>query len=1263
MSSNVPVRMGLVGAGRIAQAYAEAIASTPQAALVAVADVERDAAEGMARQWDSTAYSSHEALLDEAACEAVLVCTPPVTHERLAIDCLERGVAVLCEKPMAVDSASARRILDAAESAGVPFTMGSKFRFVEDVEQARTFVSQGRIGEAVLFEIAFAGAVDMSARWNSNPSVSGGGVLIDNGTHAVDLIRHLAGPVVEVQACEGKRLQGLAVEDTAQLFVRTADEVVGHVDLSWSLDKDQRPLPPDLRFGGVGARRLEGQRDPRRERCPRSVRPRLRQDRGLPEPDRGLRVRGPDGYEAARLRDGRAVLGTGDRGRLSFARGRTLAEGAEGGPLSAWIHPTAEVEEGVVLGEGTRVWSHVHVRGPSRIGRDCIVGEKSYIAYDVEIADRVKINAFVYLCAGVRVEEGVMIAAGVVFTNDRWPRGDDAGSRGVVAVGARRAYGQHDGARGRHDRGAGHHRHRSRDRALRHGRDGLRRDRRRSRPPRRGRSTGALGRDRVPLWTPPPPAHERCHGRGPRSDGLRCLWVHAERRRRARPLEARSGEAMTVRRRWAIVGGGMLGGTLALRLAHAGHDVTLFEAAPELGGLASPWQLGDIVWDRHYHVTLLSDSSTRGLLRTLDLDGEMRWVKTRTSLFGDGRLVPCSNAIDYLRLPTLGLIDKARLGATILWAARVRDGRPLDHVPVETWLRRLSGERVLEKLWAPLLRSKLGDRYPEASAAFLWATIQRLYAARRSGLKEEMFGYVPGGYARILDSLAAALATAGVEVRLASPVDRMRQEASGWNVAFGEGKEETFERAAVTLTPRRAAKMLPGLAPEARMRLEGVAYQGIVCASVLLDRPLADAYLTYLVDPDLPFTAVVEMSAFVDPAELGGHGLVYLPLYLPASDERFRASDDEIRTRFLAGLRRVHPSATPDRIKAFRVSRVAEVFPFPVLGYTDKLPSSHLGPGLHWVSSAPDRGRHLERRCDGVGRRSRRAGPAGQRWSRVGAAMKPWASLSLDLDNQWSYMKTHGDAAWESLPSYLDTLVPRALELLDDLGLTITFFVVGQDAAVPANAAPLRALQAAGHEIANHSFHHEPWLHLYTDDELERELAMAEDAIGGVTGATLRGFRGPGYSLSLRTLELLEARGYRYDATTLPTWIGPFARAYYFKTARLTPEERAERSGLFGHLRDGLQPLRPHHWRLGDRRLLEIPVTTLPLARVPFTSPTCWPSAAYSEVAGRRYFRAGLSLCRALGVEPSILLHPLDLLGADDVSALGSSRACSSRVR
>jgi hypothetical protein len=263
-------------------------------------------------------------------------------------------------------------------------------------------------------------------------------------------------------------------------------------------------------------------------------------------------------------------------------------------------------------------------------------------------------------------------------------------------------------------------------------------------------------------------------------------------------------------------------------------------------------------------------------------------------------------------------------------------------------------------------------------------------------------------------------------------------------------------------------------------------------------------------------------------------------------------------------------------------------------------------------------------------------------------ARKPLASLSLDLDNQWSYMKTRGDAAWSNYPSYLDLVVPRFLDFLAPRGLKITVFIVGEDAARPSNHQALRAITAAGHEVGNHSFRHEPWLHRYTPAELEQEIAGAEEAIVAATGERPRGFRGPGFSLSRETLRVLQRRGYRYDASTFPTFLGPVARAYYFLSARLSRDQQEQRKELFGGLRDGLRPLRPYRWQLDADRLLELPVTTMPLFRLPFHVSYLIYLARFSPSVARAYFRTALALCRLCRVEPSLLLHPLDFLGSDD---------------
>jgi hypothetical protein len=268
-------------------------------------------------------------------------------------------------------------------------------------------------------------------------------------------------------------------------------------------------------------------------------------------------------------------------------------------------------------------------------------------------------------------------------------------------------------------------------------------------------------------------------------------------------------------------------------------------------------------------------------------------------------------------------------------------------------------------------------------------------------------------------------------------------------------------------------------------------------------------------------------------------------------------------------------------------------------------------------------------------------------------ATKPLASLSLDLDNQWSYMKTHGDAGWESFPSYLDVLVPRVLCFLKERDLKITFFIVGQDASLDKNREALAQIAAAGHEIGNHSFHHEPWLHLRSEQQVEDELTNAEEQIERVTGHRPRGFRGPGFSLSSATLKVLARRGYSYDASTFPTYIGPLSRAYYFMTAKLSEEEREQRKALFGGVRDGLRPVKPFRWQLdGGASLLEIPVTTMPIFKLPIHVSYLLYLSRLAKPLALGYFQTALKLCRLTGTGPSLLLHPLDFLGRDDTREL-----------
>ena len=403
---------------------------------------------------------------------------------------------------------------------------------------------------------------------------------------------------------------------------------------------------------------------------------------------------------------------------------------------------------------------------------------------------------------------------------------------------------------------------------------------------------------------------------------------------------------------WAVVGGGLLGITLALRLRQAGHEVTLIEAAPQFGGLAAPWQIGDITWDKHYHVTLMSDLRTRALLDEVGLERDMRWVETKTGFYTDGQLYSMSNTLEFLKFPPLRLIDKLRLGATIFYASKIKSPEKLEKVNVCDWLRKLSGKNTFEKIWLPLLRSKLGPNYNRVSASFIWAIIARMYAAKKGGLKKEMFGYLPGGYDRFLKELVAHMENEGIRLQADTPVESVEQDpVTGGQLINGS---QRFDQVAVTLPAKPALKVCGRqLGTLERTQHDAIEYQGIICASAILKKPVAGYYVTNITDP-APFTAVIEMTALVDPHHLDGHHLIYLPKYVPRDDkENFAKGDAEIGAEFTSALLEMYPHLEASDITAFKVSRARDVLALATPNYSQNLPPITTQAGnLHLVNSS-----------------------------------------------------------------------------------------------------------------------------------------------------------------------------------------------------------------------------------------------------------------------------------------------------------------------
>ncbi|MGB7347537.1 MAG: NAD(P)/FAD-dependent oxidoreductase [Pirellulaceae bacterium] len=411
--------------------------------------------------------------------------------------------------------------------------------------------------------------------------------------------------------------------------------------------------------------------------------------------------------------------------------------------------------------------------------------------------------------------------------------------------------------------------------------------------------------------------------------------------------------------KWLVVGGGVMGLKIARDLVAKGQDVTVAEAAPQFGGLASAWQLGDVTWDRFYHVTLLSDSYLRDLLDELGLEKELDWVETKTGFYAGGELLSMSNTAEFLKFPPLSMFERLRLGGTIFYASKIRNWRRMEKLSVEKWLRRWSGKGAFEKVWLPLLKAKLGEAYKQTSAAFIWAHTARMYKARRSGAKKEMFGYVPGGYARIFDRLCDHLSDQGVRLLAGHPVHGVRDIGEGdsqghLEVDFGDGRVERFDNVVSTIASPLIAKQCEQLKADEKAKLSGVKYIGVVCASMLLKEPISPYYVTNITDTWVPLTAVIELSTIVNPeTQLGGQHLVYLPKYLPDDHDGLQESDEDYKEKCLSTLEKMYDHFSRDNVTAFQIARAKYVAALSTIDYSTRLPPIVTSvPGFYALNSA-----------------------------------------------------------------------------------------------------------------------------------------------------------------------------------------------------------------------------------------------------------------------------------------------------------------------
>jgi protoporphyrinogen oxidase len=398
-----------------------------------------------------------------------------------------------------------------------------------------------------------------------------------------------------------------------------------------------------------------------------------------------------------------------------------------------------------------------------------------------------------------------------------------------------------------------------------------------------------------------------------------------------------------------IVGGGVLGLTAAYRLAQAGVRVSLFERAPDLGGLVGTLDLGGTRVDRFYHVILPTDDRVRGLASELGLGDRFRFRPTRVGFYDGGRLFSMTSPREFASFPLLRPHERVRLAMFVARCQLTKSHEALDEVPLEGWLLRNGGRGVYEKLWRPLLDSKFDGEISDLPATWLWARTRRMGKTRdKSG--GEVLGWLEGGYQTLIDALEARIRELGCEVRAGAAVERIAGDGKGGVGLVIDGRQRAFDHVLCTLAPPQARRLLSPALLE-RAPADHCRYLGVVSLLMRTRRSVSPYYHLNITDRRVPFTTVVETTHVVDPEYAGGH-LVYASKYVAPDHPLHERPLEEIEREFLRQTRVIYPDLRDEDILDSIVQRARITEPVHLVGGAQRLPDMFAVPGLTLASTA-----------------------------------------------------------------------------------------------------------------------------------------------------------------------------------------------------------------------------------------------------------------------------------------------------------------------
>lgn len=364
-----------------------------------------------------------------------------------------------------------------------------------------------------------------------------------------------------------------------------------------------------------------------------------------------------------------------------------------------------------------------------------------------------------------------------------------------------------------------------------------------------------------------------------------------------------------------IVGAGVAGLAAAKVLQEHGHDVTIFEGRPDVGGQVVTFDVGGEPLECFYHHLFTNDTTVIRYIEELGLGERLRWIDSKVGILRNGRIYPFVTPMDLLRFTAIPITSRVRLGLAALWLRRQARWRKYEAVTAREWMERAVGKKAFAAVWGPLLRGKFADQADNVGMTWLWGKVYLRFASRSGGAgTKERLGYLEGSFMAYIRRLAALIEEQGGTIRLGAPVDEVVTEGRAVQGIRAGGELHAFDQVLMTTPNSITRKIAPALPADYAAILDSVRYQWATCLVLALDRPLGAIYWLNIAD-QLPFVACVEHTNFIPAERYGGNHIVYLSNYVPPGHPVLEMDAEQVLASYVEGIRRINPEFDPSWVR------------------------------------------------------------------------------------------------------------------------------------------------------------------------------------------------------------------------------------------------------------------------------------------------------------------------------------------------------------